>query len=146
MALISPSPVRAVPPRTIFDEEREMNERAKKEFENARNDALRAGFEAVHKAREQLDDLQALIEDENWGGVRQFTRLFNNSVEREGMEAIASKLPEKSDRMAALEVARGMTSSLIQIDRCALQKDRTKAILGVDEVRKAISRFESFKP
>lgn len=141
-----PREVNAVPSRTILDEERELSEKVKKEEEVTRKEALRAAFDAVQKARGQLDDLQVLIEEENWGGVRQFTRLFNDSVEREGMESIASKLTEKPNRKAAFDVARSLTSTLIQIDRCAMRKDKAEAMRCLDEAREKVSRFDSFKP
>lgn len=134
------------PRRTIFDEERELNEKAQREAEEARIGALRATFDAVQKASVQLDDLQSFVEEENWDRVRQFTRLFNNSVEREGMEAVAKKLASKTDRKAALAMAKELTDALIQIDRCAREKDREHALVHVQEARDVISSFQSFKP
>lgn len=134
------------PRRTIFDEERELNEKARKEAEEGRIGALRAAFDAVQKASEQLGDLQSFVEEENWDRVRQFTRLFNNSVEREGMEAIAKKLGSKTDRKAALAVGKELTDALIQVDRCAREKDRDHALVHVQEARDIISKFQSFKP
>lgn len=145
-AAAAPSPSQATPRRTIFDEERELNEKAKKAAEEAQLGALRSAFEAVQKASEQLGDLQSFVEEENWDGVRQFTRLFNNSVEREGIEAIAKKLPNKDDRKAAVAVGKNLTSTLILIDRCAQQKDKTNGLLHVDEARAIVSSFQSFKP
>lgn len=135
-----------IPRRTLFDEERELNEKARNVKAEERLAAIRTAFDAVEKAAKQLDDLQSLVEEGDWGGVRQFVRLFNNSVEREGMEELSSKLTEKADRKAALAVSRELTNKLKSIDRCAQQKDTSNALLLVDEARGILAGFQSFKP
>lgn len=134
------------PMRTVFDEERELNEKARKEAEETRLAALRAGFDAVQKAIAQLDDLQSLIEEGDWDGVRQFSRLFNDAVEREGMEAVARKLRKKEGRKDALAVSKQVTKALIELDRCAREKNRDDALVYLQQARNNVLKFDSFKP
>lgn len=145
--LASPSPSHAqAPVRTLFDEEREMSEKTRREAEDNRIGALRAGFEAVQKALGQLDDLQVLVQDGKWGEVRGFARLFNDAVEREGMEAVAKNLRKKEGRKEALAISRQVTGSLVELDRCAREENKEGALMYLQQARSNVLKFDSFKP
>lgn len=108
--------------------------------------ALRAGFDAVEKASAQLDDLQKLIEEEDWNSVRQFSRLYNNSVEREGMEVVARKLQDKITRKEALAVCRQVTESLKSVDGFAGKRNKDNALASLQKARDTVASFQKFKP
>ncbi|PXF45920.1 hypothetical protein BWQ96_04355 [Gracilariopsis chorda] len=134
------------PTRTIFDEERELYEERKKEAEEAQREALRAAFDAVQKASEQLDDVSKFVDEKDWKGVRRFSRLFNNSVVREGMEEIARKLPDKRNREEALSLCSGAKARLVQIDRAAGSEDGSRIIEQVQQLRTVIGSFNQLRP
>lgn len=137
---------RGPPQKTILDEEKELNEKMSREAEEKRKDGLRAGFEAVEKASFQLDDLRQFAEEQNWDGVRSFSRYFNNAVERKGMEPIAKKLRDKKDREGALAICKQVTEALKQVDHAAMSKDRQGALAHVHETQSIIAKFQTFKP
>lgn len=142
----SHSTAQSPPRRTIFDEEKELNEKIQNEAEEARLSALRAGFEAVEKAAVQLDDLEQYASEQDWDGVRRFSRYFNNAVEREGMEPLANKLRDKQQRKAALNVSKQVTEALKLVDAAARMRDRDAALIHVQEARDIISKFQQYKP
>lgn len=133
-------------PKTILDEEFELFNQRKKEAEEARTNALRASFDAVGKASEQLNELESMIDEGDWNGVRRFTRLFNNAVEREGMESISRKLESKEDREEGLKISKRTTDLLRKIDKSGKKKDQVEAHEGVAQVRTVLEEFLKLKP
>lgn len=134
------------PTRTLFDEERELYEKRRKEAEEGRREAVRAAFDAVVKASEQLDDVSRFVDEGDWKGVRRFSRLFNNSVVREGMEEIARKLADKGDREQALALCSAAKGRLVQIDRLAGDEDGGRIAEQVQQLRTVIGSFERLRP
>lgn len=134
------------PRRTVLDEERELNEKMLKQAEEYRIGALKAAFVAIEKASLQLGDLRQFADEQDWDGVRSFSRHFNDAVERNGMEPIAKKLRDKTDRKAALAVCKQVTEALKQVDRAAKLKDREGVIVHVQETRDIIAKFQMFRP
>lgn len=134
------------PTRTIFDEERELFEKRQTEAAEARVSALRAAFEAVEKSEAQLDDVPKFVSDKDWNGVRKFSRLFNNSVEREGMEGIAKKLDLKEVRKDALALCKQVSKELQQLDRLAGREEGDAVLKQAEHVKELVASFQRFKP
>lgn len=134
------------PRRTVFDEERDRNNEMLRAAQRKKDEALRAAFDAIDKALSQLDDVKKFVEDDDWDGIRKFTRLFNDAVEREGMEKTARKLANRDIRKEALNICKNVTEQLRQIDRNAAKHDANAVSAGVDKVKDLIGGFRKFRP
>lgn len=134
------------PRRTVFDEERDRNNELLRAVQKKKDAALRAAFDAIDKAQDQLDDVKKFVDDGDWNGLRKFTRLFNDAVEREGMEKTARKLSNPDSRKEALNVCKSVTNQLRQMDRDAARQNADAVFIGVDRVKDLIGNFRKFRP
>lgn len=136
-----------IPPRrTVFDEERMRNEEMLQVVKEKRNASLRAAFDAVEKAKSQLEDIDNFVKDSDWPGIRNFIRLFNDAVVREGMEKTAKRLDDRNLRAQALTLSKSVTDELRAIDRDSKQSDGVAIAIHVDRARNMISDFQKFRP
>lgn len=145
----SPRPTRSngsSPRRTVFDEERERNEEMLRAIQQRKTAELRAAFDAVEKAQAQLDDVQKFLDDGDWDGLKRFTRLFNDAVEREGMEKTAGKLQDRKTRKEAIALSKSVTNKLREVDRYANNRDGDAVAAGIKDVRNLVSDFQKFRP
>lgn len=136
----------AAPRRTILDEEKERRGQLIRKDEEDRTKALIAAFEAVNKACEQLGDVEAFVKDNDWKAIRRFSRLFNNSVEREGMEPLTRQLTTKSQRKDSFELCQKLTESLKEMDQSAKREDGEAVLAALGNSRQIIAAFQEFKP
>lgn len=108
-------------------------------------EALRAAFDAVEKASKQLDEVEEFLNEKDWNGIHGFTRLFNNAVEREGMEPIARRLGKK-EKAESLQVCSQLTQALKEMDRNATREDEEGILRNLQSARDIIASFQKFKP
>lgn len=132
-------------PRTVFDEERELYLEQEKKIKESQLQLVRAGFDAVEKASAQLNDIQTFLDNSEWASIQTFTRLYNDSVERELMEKVAKKLP-KETKEQGIKLCKDVTRSLMEIDRLARTQDITGVLKYTEQTRQVMTEFLKLRP
>jgi hypothetical protein len=148
-ASTAPRLAEAAPARTILDEERERTARLQAEAAEERRVALRRGFDAVDKARLQLDELDAMLDEAGdapgrWEEVKTAARRYNNDVNREGMGPIAKGLTFDKER--ALKLCVGLRDELVALNRLARKRDSVGSHAAIDRARSVMTEFGTLRP